>query len=345
MMELTSTIQRQYESQLRQLAQSADNLRRVRGKQKQQLEQQFNQQVIGLLKHVQNNFPSRLTQNFVLAMLYQESVLINETVANALRAAWQQSVIQEQTHDVLADRSKVGNVNELLQTSAKPAPNLDILPLGSWFLQFDFTLAKPYISHDDTPSYIIDNPVSTDRVFGLPLIRSSSWKGNLRSAVRQLKSWTDEQPELVRLFGNSKGADENFRAGRLECYPTFFYRVGLEIINPHNRARKVGKNPILFECVPAGAKGTFSLLYVPFDLIGRATTEEISQQAEGDLRLVANAVREMMLTYGFSAKRTSGYGTAADNLDNGVVRTRANAQGWKLTCLSQLAEEVKNVTF
>lgn len=340
-MDLTSVIRQQYEKQLYQLAQTAGNLDRARGKQKQQLKQQLDQQVNTLLAGVQKDFSSRLTQNLALTMLYQECVLISETVANALRAVWQQDVIQQQGHDALAKQSQAWNVSEVLQASAKPTPDLNLLPTGSWLLQFDFTLAKPYISHDDTPSYIIDNPVSTDRVFGLPLIRPSSWKGNLRSALRQLKSWTDDQPELAGLFGNPKGAEDDFRSGRLECYPTFFYRVGLEIINPHDRKRRVGKNPILFECVPAGARGTFSLLYVPFDLIGKPEGE-IRKQAAEDLELVAEGISALMLTYGFSAKRTSGYGTAKDEIE-GKLQTRAGEKSLK--SLKNLAQEVKDVAF
>jgi CRISPR-associated protein Cmr2 len=73
--------------------------------------------------------------------------------------------------------------------------------------------------------------------------------------------------------------------------------------------------------VPQGAKGTFSLLYVPFDLIGKDETE-IRKQALADLQLVAEGLKEMFLTYGFSAKRTSGYGVAEEGVSNGFVQIR-----------------------
>jgi len=286
---------------------------------------------------------SQCHRNYVNTILHQESDGIDTTIANAFRAAWQQGVLDEQKRDRLRDDIEIWNLKKIIEIcgGSHPSPNLGKLPIGSWFLQFTFTLAKPYISRDDAPAYIIDNPVSKDHVFGLPIIRPSSWKGNLRSAFRLGRGWEDKEPALVSLFGNSKGAESDFHAGRLQFYPTFFTRIGLEIINPHDRARKVGKNPILFECVPAGAKGTFSLLYVPFDLIGQPE-EEIREQVAEDLQIVAGAVKEMMLTYGFSAKRTSGYGTARDEID-GVVRTRAD--GKKVTRLSQLAQEVANVQF
>ncbi len=68
-------------------------------------------------------------------------------------------------------------------------------------------------------------------------------------------------------------------------------------------------------------------------------------QAREDLRLVAEAVREMMLTYGFSAKRTSGYGTSRDEIEKVVAQTRAGRKEWPLSRLSKLADEVKNVQF
>lgn len=106
----------------------------------------------------------------------------------------------------------------------------------------------------------------------------------------------------------------------------------------------MGKKPILFESVPAGAQGTFTLLYVPFDLIGADETE-IRKQALADLHLVAEGLKEMFLTYGFSAKRTSGYGVAKDEIVEGDVRTRAGSHSLKGKKLSQLTQEVKNVSF
>jgi len=52
----------------------------------------------------------------------------------------------------------------------------------------------------------------------------------------------------------------------------------------------------------------------------------------------------MFLTYGFSAKRTSGYGVAEDEIIKGEIKTRAGRHdlGKKL---SQLTQEVGNVSF
>ncbi len=132
-----------------------------------------------------------------------------------------------------------------------------------------------------------------------------------------------EYERLLRRHYRLKENDQlPHHSGRLMFYPTFFDLIDVEVINPHKRETKAGTHPIYLECVPAGAKGTFSLLYVPFDLIGREEGE-IRKQAAGDLQLVAAAVKEMMLTYGFSAKRTSGYGVAKESVENGVLQVRA----------------------
>jgi len=270
--------------------------------------------------------------------------------------------------------------------------DLYYLPPGSWFLQFTFALAKPWMSKDDDPFYVAEsvNPVRKDKVFKVPMMSAASWKGLLRWTAMHIRlaqkkdSLKPEQFARERfvqtlLFGDEKGEEpgqtKDFAAyldglkpearaeyehllrnyyhvksdeplphhsGRLTFYPTFFNLIDVEVINPHSRKTKAGTHPIYLECVPAGATGTFSLLYVPFDLIGQKEEDEIKQQALADLQLVAEGLQAMFLTYGFSAKRSSGYGTAKDEIE-GKVKTRACEK--PLTKLSQLAQEVKDVTF
>ena len=110
-------------------------------------------------------------------------------------------------------------------------------------------------------------------------------------------------------------------SGRLMFYPTFFDLIDVEVINPHSRKTRAGTHPIYLECVPIGAEGTFSLLYVPFDLISKDEAQT-KMQALADLKLVAEGLQAMFLTYGFSAKRTSGYGVAEKSVSNGSVQIR-----------------------
>lgn len=220
---------------------------------------------------------------------------------------------------------------------------LNALPDGSFLLHFTFTLRTPYISKDDVGLHILDNPARKDHIFGLPMVVSTTWKGVLRAAIRASKNWNDDHPELLRLFGSAR-ENEAGRAGYLSFYPTFFTRLDLEVVNPHDRQSNAGKQPIYFESVPTGAQGAFTLLYVPFDLIGEDKTK-IYEQALADLQLVAEGLSDMFLTYGFSAKRTSGYGVAEDKIVEGEVKTRICRHDLTGKKLSELPQEMKNVVF
>jgi CRISPR-associated protein Cmr2 len=250
-------------------------------------------------------------------------------------------------------------------------PDIALLPPGSWFLQFTFTLARPWISKDDDPFYVAEsvNPVRKDKVFKVPTMSAASWKGLLRWMVMHIRlamqkdkltadEFARERLAQTLLFGDEKGEEpgqtKDFAAylgalkpearqdyerllrahyklssadplphhsGRLMFYPTFFNRIDVEVINPHSRKTRAGTHPIYLECVPIGAQGTFSLLYVPFDLIGKEE-RDIKQQSLADLELIAEGLSAMFLTYGFSAKRTSGYGVAEETVSNGLVQIR-----------------------
>jgi CRISPR-associated protein Cmr2 len=230
--------------------------------------------------------------------------------ADALRAQWSKGAINVSLPEP---------TEAFWQMIAKPDLDLTPLPPCSFWLRFTFTLAQPYISKDDNPFYIIDNPIVRDKVFRLPMVRPTSWKGNLYAALWQLGHAKADEPQMKRLFGEIHG-EEGGQAGRLFFYPTFFAKTCLEVINPHDRKRRVGKNPILFESVPSGTSGMFTLLYVPFDLVGKveSATREVAQ----DLRLLADGLQAMFRVYGFSAKRTSGFGVAQEMVADGRLTMR-----------------------
>lgn len=233
------------------------------------------------------------------------------TGADALRAAWGKERMQVTLPEPTA---------AFWPAIAAPVPDLSVLPPYSFSLSFTFTLAQPYISRDDNAFYVVDNPIVRDKVFGLPFVRPSSWKGNLAAALRQLVQREEDAP-WQRLFGKVNEANDEGQAGRLIFFPTFFTQTGLEIINPHDRKTRVGKNPILFESVPIGARGVFTLLYVPFDGVAKEGRETAKQVAE-DLALAVRGLRAMFTVYGFSAKRTSGFGLAGEAVSNGALTLR-----------------------
>lgn len=234
-----------------------------------------------------------------------------DTGGNALRGEWAQKRLKVQ-------------MDPLPEFIQPPSVDLSQFPLGSLFIQFTFTLLKPYISRDDNPFYIVDNPIVRDKVFRYPMVRPTAWKGSLRHALWQLGYQEDDEGEqgkqIQRLFGaaNDDQPDDGKR-GRLYFYPSFFTQTSLEIINPHDRERRVGKNPIYFECVPIGATAAFTLLYVPFDHIGEGVGET-RRQVAADLQLVTEGLRAMFTLYGFGAKISSGFGLAADSLRDGHLQ-------------------------
>lgn len=228
------------------------------------------------------------------------------------------------------------------------------LPALSFILRVPLKLKKPYLSKDDRTFHILDSPVRKDKVFQVPMVAPSGWKGALKMAMlQQFVEWwcsLDEQVKtqrqyrkefvakrvsIGRIFGTEKGfeidqkkfesyldnlgdkklstwykryirryiSQTGFFSGRLYFYPTFFDKLSLEVINPHDRKKGTSKNPILIESVPIGATGEFVLLYVPF---GKVDETQVAQ----DLELLVQGIEAMLTVYGFGAKTSSGFGVA-----------------------------------
>ena len=204
-----------------------------------------------------------------------------------------------------------------------PRIDLDLLSPLSFFIQFTFFLEKSYISRDEKVFYIIDNPIRKDRGLGLSYVAPSAWKGSLKAALRHL-DYKDDDDCIRRIFGNQKHTEqqEELKAGRLHIFPTFFDKKNLEVINPHDRKTRVGIKPIFIESVPENSSGMFTLLYVPFDLMGNNKTKPTEEISE-DLMVIAKALKSMFRDYGFGAKTSSGYGIAKSTLSDGRIVLKA----------------------
>ena len=199
-------------------------------------------------------------------------------------------------------------------------PDFSQLPDSSWFgIEVEFELLSSWYSKDDRPFHVLDNPVRKDRVFGVPFMSAASWKGLLRWACRmqeglfdhlkdhdmKLDEWKDPA-WIVHLFGNERGAGEEFSRGALIFYPRWFSKVGFEVINPHKRKTRAGTQPIYYEVVPLGTTGKLRLLYAP--LPGAIEKDKVNQ-----VDVIANlidGITALLETYGISAKRTAGWGVA-----------------------------------
>jgi CRISPR-associated protein Cmr2 len=218
---------------------------------------------------------------------------------------------------------------------ALPQPlNLDPWPPkllhDNWLaFEIEFSLQTPWYSKDDRLFHVLDNPVRKDRVFGVPYMSAASWKGMLRWACRiqaglqehlrsgkRFDDWND--PEwILHLFGNQKGEDKNFHQGALVFYPTWFDKIGFEVINPHDRRRRAGTQPIFYEVVPGrrpkpgnpqefedGGKGSLRLLYAPWPGM------KPPARPSDFLSPLLESIEQLLRKYGVSAKRTVGWGTA-----------------------------------
>ncbi len=208
-------------------------------------------------------------------------------------------------------------------------PDHTSLPVSTWFgIDVSFTLVSPWYSKDDRPFHVLDNPVRKDRVFGVPFMSAASWKGLLRWAYAMKNGLVGPYPEsdqeiikskkkeIVHLFGNEKGEDEQFRSGALACYPTWFNKIGFEVINPHSRTRRAGTQPIYYEVVPAGTTGRLQLLYAP--LPGEIERDRVTPA--DFIGGFIDSIRALLETYGISAKRTAGWGTARIDTWTGLLK-------------------------
>lgn len=232
---------------------------------------------------------------------------IHKDLEEEVRKAWQTQTLAEQgrPENHLRDWALTGLAKEL----ERPALNLETLPPLSLAIQFKIELRKPYISRDDQAFYILDNPVRKDKLLQLPCVAGSSWKGALRSAARQAQI---EPGSEARLFGTAsdEASEEGSNEGWLTFFSTFFQQVSLEIINPHDRRRKVGQKPILFESAPQGSTGWFTLAYCP--LLPELASEPGAAFAtiQQDLQEIRRWLGAMFGEHGFGAKTSSGFGLA-----------------------------------
>ncbi|CAD7774099.1 hypothetical protein FHEFKHOI_01503 [Candidatus Methanoperedenaceae archaeon GB50] len=267
-------------------------------KQDKQIKQQKETEVGRLRKELLSQNPH---------LFYHVIAVLNNSLKDNLRSTWQTGNINIKLNNY--------HIDEIIS----PSINISVLPKYSFLIQFKFTLEKPYISRDEQEFYIIDNPIRKDKVFGLPYVASTSWKGSLRAALWQ-NGHKEDDVQINRIFGNKREIEEHteLKAGRLHLFPTFFDRIGLEIINPHDKERRVGEYPIRIEAVPGGTSGIFTLLYVPFDLIGK-NEEEFNNQISKDVWIIAQGLKAMFRDYGFGAKTSSGFGIAKPELTEGKL--------------------------
>lgn len=206
------------------------------------------------------------------------------------------------------------------------------LPQNSALIKISFKLRKPYTSKDEGEFHVIfdgeryrtfDNPMVRDIFLGCAMVRPSTWKGHLRFAAEKVETVSgiesdDEKRKVIikRLFGADPDDGDSLK-GRLYFFPTFFEGGGgRDVITPLDREKRIPtKGPIFLEVVKAGGIGDFHLLYVPYPKGNDFKEEQIKE----DLIFLINTLKSMFYTYGFSAKKTSGYGVIERRLEKGGI--------------------------
>lgn len=266
---------------------------------------------------------------------------------------------------------------------------IDSLIPGSFAIYQKFRLSSPYFSKDDDELYAIDNPILKEKLFKVPMIKGSAWKGLLlHTAIKMLKDKTenkdidikniiDTYKKIYRIFGTGSESfrnihdifkdyidkniedtdkitqltkelikyalfefgininikkdngeslaykiiklidskikenklDINIHKGNAIFYPTYFNRLALEIINPHNRKTKAGTHPIHFEVVPSNTEGYLQIIYVPFGSVF-LSDEELNNQAVDDMEFIKGLICVALTDYGIGAKTKLGWGLA-----------------------------------
>ncbi|MFZ3059894.1 MAG: RAMP superfamily CRISPR-associated protein [Candidatus Methanoperedens sp.] len=223
--------------------------------------------------------------------------------------------------------------------------DLKDLPNNSILFKISFTLKKPYTSKDEGEFHIIDdgrdirifeNPIVKDKFLGCPIVRPSTWKGHLRFASENVE-WEEKEKIIKRLFG-SKPQDENTLKGRLYFFSTFFKENGVrDVITPLDRKKRTPtRGPINLEVMKAGTNGEFYLLYLPYPNGNEFNEKEVKE----DLTFLADALKLMFYIYGFSAKKTSGFGVIEEKLKEGKIWVKSGTNIMEKS-FSKL-DEVKN---
>lgn len=191
-----------------------------------------------------------------------------------------------------------------------PQPSIQELPYLTSFVQIHFTLATPAMLKGMEKFYIHENPLLRETAFKVPLVPPSSWKGIFRKVgQRLLVSMREYEDSFDRMFGHVT-ADEETTAQRgcLHFYPTFFDRMGLDVLNPHDRRTKAGTVPITMEIVIPTAQGILTLLYAPSESSYTTEISELRGVVARDLTFLVEVIYYALHTYGVGGKLTDDWG-------------------------------------
>jgi CRISPR-associated protein Cmr2 len=288
---------------------------------------------------IHEKYPKQNEMFFRLKYDFDETEIKNSNLNDFKKEIKESKIYQFEDKSQVEKFSNIKNLEEYTKS---------LLP-NSFALQVTFALKSPYYSSDEDEFYLIPNSCLKEKVFKVPMVRGSGWKGALLQAGREIIEESDFNKveylqSLFRIFGVG---DEEFRKivdrvdemalklffmqsglvidvnddvkriferykkgkaqkGRAIFYPTYFNRLSLEIINPHDRKTKAGTSPIHYEVVPAGTEGRLEIVYIPFDGV-LESNETIKKEAKMDKKFLIKCIQRAFEN-GIGAKTKLGWG-------------------------------------
>lgn len=127
--------------------------------------------------------------------------------------------------------------------------SVETMPELSFMFHIPFTLETAYISKDESNFHILDNPIRREKIFQVPMIASTSWKGTLKATMlRQLAEWWhDLAPEDKKKRCNRKKfLEQRIQIGRLFGTEKDNYESYLDNLDNENLAARYKRYLKLF---------------------------------------------------------------------------------------------------
>jgi len=137
-----------------------------------------------------------------------------------------------------------------------------------------------------------------------------------KKAIEDIKNAHNEENLLELLRNKISDKFKNYQSnlplefqthkGRAIFYPTYFNKISLEIINPHDRRKRAGTAPIHYEVVPKNTEGILQIVYIPFDGVLKQD-DILKEEVKRDLNYLCKAIN-ILSTAGIGAKTKLGWG-------------------------------------
>lgn len=207
-----------------------------------------------------------------------------------------------------ADMQKlVGDEHEMRVREAQSMPPL------CFRLEIIAPITTPIVIKGDRPFVAHENPFSTDKTTGMPMIRPSSLKGQFRKAMLSVCKGRNDEPQVVALCGDANDEEESGRKSRVEFLPCYINKnITYDIIAPHDEEnRRIHPGPVTLEVVEPPLELSIWLQYWPIDLLSRWSRSSHLNPDDLVFDLIyycVAATASWMGSSGIGSKTGTGYG-------------------------------------